>query len=966
MQSSHILPIVAMAATLSFAHGSPAAIEATVDTDGDLRLSSGRAELADFKIGVFDTEWRWAGARPDRQALRPESPPQSHAFAILMPGGQSIGAESLVTSDGGRVLARYAFAPAADVTLNSLHVSMDMAAASMAGGSWKAEGPTGARAGQFPAEFGEAGLFSGEVTSVEITTAKGISLAIAFPAPTPVLIQDNRQWQDPGFSVRMGRQGAGFRIARGEAAELAFALASPGGIRLERDTPITITAGPDWIPLRTELDIQPGSALDLSTQGFHDAPAGKRGRVIASPQGHFVFEKDPGTPRRFYGANFCFSAQYLDHAEADRIAERLQRIGYNAIRIHHHEMQLVAGQRDSVTPNPENLDRLDYLFAACANRGIYTTTDLYVSRPVPWKEIGVDRPGNVEMDTFKILIPVVPAAWENWKAFARNLLTHTNPYRKARYADDPALAWLSMVNEGTYGNFLERLRTIPEWAAAWNAWLAKRHATADALRAAWGKEFREGEDPARGSVAFPDSLYVENPRVGDCHQFLAELERDTLARMRAFLRDELGCKALLTNANAWSNPIAMQAARNAFDYVDDHFYVDHPEFIERPWQLPSRCGNRSPILTGGAGGRENAFTRVPGKPFTITEFNYAAPGRFRGMGGILTGALGAIQDWDGIWRFCYSHTREAAVRPAALGFFDMASDPLGQAAERASLCLFLRGDMMPAPAQLMPVATEAEALATRPQKRIAPAWSWLAWIARVGTLAARDAQAIPTSGACLPIGKDSLQWLGPRAACETPAYALDEPGIADIVRSGNLLGERGVADPAKRQFRCPTGEITLDGENDVMTLDTPRTAGGYAPAGKAITALGGQLQLAIEGTDATAWLSSLDGKPIAESSRLLMTHLTDLQNSGIRYGEKARQTLLAWGQLPHLVRNGKASLALQHAAPETLKVWALSNGGRRLAEIPATRTGNSLAFTADVAALASAHGAVMLYEIATE
>lgn len=966
MRARPLSAITALAATLSIAHAAAAPVEGTVNVDGNLRLMSGKDELADFRIGAFDTGWRWSGAAPDRKALRPDAPPLSHAFAIRMPGGHVIAVESLITASGDALRAGYAFTPQADVALNSLHVSLEMPVASFGGGSWKVAGTGGPKGGKFPTAFAESGLFLGDATTVEITSTKGVALTLTFEGPTPLVIQDNRQWQDATFSMRIGPHSEGFRIGKDQKTVLAFTVQSPDGVRLEHDTPITLTPGPDWIPLKTELDIQPGSALDFSGQGLHDAPAGKHGRVIVSPQGHFAFEKDPKTPRRFYGVNFSFGSQFMDRPEADRIADRLQRIGYNAIRVHHYEMDLVGGQPDSVTPNPEKLARLDYFLAACAQRGIYITTDLFVSRPVPWREIGIDKPGNVEMDTFKILIPVMPRAWENWRSFARNLLTHTNPHRMARYADDPALAWLSMVNEGNYGNFLGRLRDIPDWKTAWNAWLAKRYPSVDALRSAWGKELRDGEDPARGGVAFPETLDANNARAGDCSQFLAELERDTLARMRAFLRDEINCRALLTNANAWTNPLAMQAARNTFDYIDDHFYVDHPEFIERPWQLPSRCDNRSPMITGAAGGRANAFTRVPGKPFTITEYNYAAPGRFRGVGGMLTGALGAIQDWDGIWRYSYSHSADALTQPTALNYFDMVTDPLGQAAERASLCLFLRGDMRPAPRALTVVTTPDEALSLRPQRRLGPTWSWLAWIARTGTLAAANAETIPADAIPLPVGDASRRLVGSRAPGNVPAHELEDAEVLSILRSRDVLREGDLVDPFLRRFRCPTGEITIDGQDDVMTLDTPRTAGGYAPDGTTISVLGGGLKITFHGAEATAWVSSLDGKPIARSERMLLTHLTDIQNSGIRYGEKARRTLLAWGQLPHLVRNAKATIALRHPAPNELKVWALSNGGRRLAEVQATRDNGTISFTADVAALAREHGAIMLYEIAAK
>ena len=43
---------------------------------------------------------------------------------------------------------------------------------------------------------------------------------------------------------------------------------------------------------------------------------------------------------RFYGVNLCFSAHYITHEQADRLAERLARLGYNAVRLHHYEGEL--------------------------------------------------------------------------------------------------------------------------------------------------------------------------------------------------------------------------------------------------------------------------------------------------------------------------------------------------------------------------------------------------------------------------------------------------------------------------------------------------------------------------------------------------------------------------------------------------------------------------------------------------
>ncbi len=727
---------------------------------------------------------------------------------------------------------------------------------------------------------------------------------------------------------------------------------------------VEIQAGEDWIPVVAEREIEPGSALDWSGFGFVQAPAGKFGRVIATADGQFAFQQRPGESQRFYGVNLCFGAQYLSHEESDQLAERLVRLGYNALRIHHFERDLVGGQPNSTVPDPEKLDQLDYLAAALIRRGIYLTTDLFVSRPVPYREIGEDRDGQVPMDIFKILVPVHAGAYANWEAFSRNLLTHVNPYTGRSYAAEPALGWLSMINEGIYGNFLKDLREIPQWQSAWNAWLRERYPQAGALQDSWGKELLAVESLDQGNIQLPSNLRDGTLRARDCIVFFSETERRTVERMKRFLREELGCHALISNANSWTYFVTDQGAREVYDYVDDHFYVDHPQFLERSWRLPSRCPNTSPIAGGATGGRSKTFTRLLDKPFTITEYNYSGPGRFRGIGGILTGAMGAIQNWSGIWRFAYSHSREAMFRPGPINYFDLANDPLSQAAERASLCLFLRGDMRAATHSLALVMTE-EDLAHPPSRirDLHPQWHWAAWVTQVGTDVLKDPAQAADYSAVLPVQWATKASMYPRGGgIPMDPYGVKNEDMVEILREAGILSSSNPTDPAKNVFRSETGEITIDGEQDMMVLDTERTAGGYALADSSIVAGKGGVEVKVIGADATVWVSSLDAKPIRSSARMLVTHLTDLQNTGIRYAEEERQTLLAWGQLPCLVRHGRAEVSVRLERPELYAVWALSQGGRRLAEVPSEAIGGRLRFLADVGGK-RAEGARMLYEI---
>jgi len=60
--------------------------------------------------------------------------------------------------------------------------------------------------------------------------------------------------------------------------------------------PFVLAADASWAELPVAREIQPGSILDFSF--LNDAPAGKYGRIVASADGHLVYEKT--TPIRVW------------------------------------------------------------------------------------------------------------------------------------------------------------------------------------------------------------------------------------------------------------------------------------------------------------------------------------------------------------------------------------------------------------------------------------------------------------------------------------------------------------------------------------------------------------------------------------------------------------------------------------------------------------------------------------------
>ncbi|MBR1609454.1 MAG: hypothetical protein IJ678_07560 [Kiritimatiellae bacterium] len=870
---------------------------------------------------LFEQGWTSHGAtggmNPDAEGWR--------AFTMNTTkgaGGPTIDGRVRFSENGdGTVRGEWKVVPEADAPILELCVSGQLDFATTAAAV------VDGREIAIPGDCNKMHLFRGEAATLSMRDKAGAErLRAVFGAPTRILLQDNRAWGGTTLSLRIFFAEGPVAGGREYAIRADFATPEAGLLGLSDGKAVQIKAGADWIPLANEPWIEPGSALDFTQALPHHAPAGKFGRVVAVGD-HFELEGRPGVPQRFYGVNICGDANIPSTPEAaERFAANLARIGYNSLRIHHHERALLGGKGpnegagpdfDDTVPAPAAMDCFDALVAACAKHGIYVTTDLFVSRSwfTTWRSLGIDRDGCLPgTDAFKILCAFWEPAYTNLCEWSRNFLGHVNPYTGRSLAEEPALCALALVNEGNLGNWGgSRLRELPGVQEAWEEWLSAK-----------------AGDPAYAGIqhTIPDELYADDGATpGRRHSaafaiFLADMETRLAGRLTAFLRDELHCMAPLSSLSCWYNPVQYQIPREGFDYVDDHFYVDHPSFLGKSWQLPSRCANVNPMKGSAAGARSVAFRRLAGKPFTITEWNYSGPGRYRGVGGIATGVMGALQDWSGMWRFAWSHGRAGVEKPETktLGYFDMSGDPLGLAAERAALCLFLRGDMAPLKTAYPVVFAESDLRnpANGAPKCQANGWLWAAWNARLSVDSAKDAPPAADGAVYEPFARSSET-----VKAELDAAGATEPG---------------------------DGAVSIDKDTGTFLIDTPCTAGGFAESGAhSAGPLGFDLGAAgADGTaPATVWASSLDGEPIGKSAHVLLTHLTDVQNSDIRYADSDLTILLDWGKLPHLMRRGAAEVALKlDGDGEAPSVYRLSPSGRRVGEVAAAFEDGVLRFTA--------------------
>ena len=766
-----------------------------------------------------------------------------------------------------------------------------------AGGQWRVDAV--GESGMFPCEYGKMHIFRGACSSVELISNDGRRIRFEFENLTPILLQDNRRWGD-SFTLRIND--GPYIVSKGDARHYSFSFSTPGEkMTLDSSGLEVITPGPNWIPVEFKKDIAAGSALDLSLHGLQDGPAGKYG-WLKNVNGNFEFEGLPGVRQRFYGVNLCQSANIPTHEMADILVRRFLRLGYNTVRIHHHENDLLdRNVANNMDFDPERMDRFDYFVSRMISAGIYLTTDLYVSRAVRWKDIGLPERGDGRCSSsqFKHLIMFWDPAFENWKRFAKMFLEHRNPYTGRRYVDEPALSLLCLVNEGILQVGWSESKADPIIDSAYSTWIENKHA----------------QDPS----FCPDApLHAKDVEV-NCNvmaSFMADSERRSIGRMKSFIRS-IGSRALITNANCQPHPLVMQDVRaELLDYVDDHPYVYHPQFVERAWSLPSRITNENPV------GKaldfiSSAYMALPDKPMCSTEWAFCGPGRYRGVGGVMMGCLGALQDWDGLWRFAYSHADSGCSDDCnnPPGYFDLALDPLAQVSDMAGVCIFLRRDLESLEKRSTFRLTH-DVLKCKHnchERSVDPGWMKYCWN-----------HGVSTSG----------------FSSEVPDGVVEYPITSKTY------------DESTPPFEVsPGGSVSMDSSKGTFVVRTHRTVGGFAPPGNTIDC--GPLIARIEHAPATVWAMSMDVKPtsIAKANRIVVVHVTDVQANGNVYADDTRRLWLKKGEGKRplsLAAAGSAEVRLRLEGATDYEVWALDTSGSRVGKISKRVSNGELVFTAEI------------------
>lgn len=405
------------------------------------------------------------------------------------------------------------------------------------------------------------------------------------------------------------------------------------------------------------------------------------------------------------------------------------------------------------------------------------------------------------------------------------------------------------------------------------------------------------EDPARGTVRRGNANGT-HARSRDWYDFLQQTDEAYFVGMSRFLKEELGVQCPITGTIGLG-PLGTES-QSTMDFVDAHAYWDHPEFPHRSWDMRDWTIRNKPMVDDPTGATlwELAATRVAGKPFTVTEYNHAAPNEWQAECVPMIASFAAAQDWDGVFLFDYVGD-DQYERTHTTGYFDIEGNPLKMATIPLAARLFIGGAVPPF-ARRHVVAPTRDVMLNTASRFYFTLWPFV-----------HDTQQVDWP---IPLREQlSIQFENDNTVA-TPGNA-PEPGIA-WTSSGpdSGTGRYVVAAPGAFVFAgFASGEFPIRaGSVSIEKLETPFATIMVAPADPS--------------------------KEIASADRLLVCAIARGSNSGMKWDAARRTVSMRWGNAPSLVEIVHATLAITGDRP--LAAFALTPEGTRGASVPVTVQGN--------------------------
>lgn len=438
-------------------------------------------------------------------------------------------------------------------------------------------------------------------------------------------------------------------------------------------------------------------------------------------------------------------------------------------------------------------------------------------------------------------------------------------------------------------------------------------------------EFREtapvildaGESLARGTIGRPlrsdFGRYTEN-RLLDLLRFYYEVDKAYFTEMRRYIKEELGVKALVTGTAPWWAFLGDIAAQAEMDFIDSHYYWDHPWWPAVPaWSPRGWVINNTPQINSLDQLCRLAAMAVAGKPFTLSEYNQSFPNRYALEAPLLIAAFAAFQDWDAVYLFDYAGSAEDFANKHTTSFFSLCGNPVKTAQLPVASRIFLGGQIEPARSQI-DLALNLDEIFAGYTRKLTEADYFLAAYgfdranALIHRLRITSFTAPPGGDLSRPVPEEQVvsdhqQLIWDRS---DPAQAFLE------LRGPAVTGAVGFLQ--NRTFSFPGWSFHLDAKSPDHCAVLLQPAGGR-PA-------------ETEGAPASP------AAPVAHvPENFLFTVWSEHRNSGMQWNNKQNSVDDRWGQAPPRIRPVRLSVSFQLPAGATVRLFALDPTGARKKEV---------------------------------
>jgi hypothetical protein len=487
-----------------------------------------------------------------------------------------------------------------------------------------------------------------------------------------------------------------------------------------------------WYPFRSVAPTEPGF---FGMNDWQDAPAGRLGRI--ERQGDALTYG--GQPIRLWGLNHTFGDCAPPQALAKKRAAFYAKYGVNAVRLHKYGdgtgyRGILNGHRFSQFDSA-GLDRMDFFIAQLKSQGIFVKLSASFGPPVlmpgdtvavPFaEEFGSFAAGNGQVKVPHSAIFFSPDIQQVHIDQMVTLLRHRNPYTGLRYAEDPAIWDLEVINEQsilfyTSSQGLERSKTLRQQVGRrFSAWLKDKYGSQAGLEAAWGPralgsfDLAPEESIEAGTVLPLGSPYYWNQQILagaeadrkqrhlDALTFLTQLQLAFYQRYVAAVR-AAGYEGEISASN-WQAGRSLSHFANLWTdaqvgVIDRHNYFGGQK--RDPHTGTSTVNAASMLALAGSGMLSTGMQQVAGLPFMLSEWIHVWPNEWGVEGPAIIGAYGmGLQGWDVSYLF---QNRDEGTFSDRLGVKDWdATAPQVMGIFPAVARQVRRGDVAPAQASAL-------------------------------------------------------------------------------------------------------------------------------------------------------------------------------------------------------------------------------------------------------------------------